>query len=74
MNYDYSKLIGTIYEKFGSQKAFAESIGMSGSNLSSKLSGKVAFTQRDIENIINRLNLDADDIAQIFFKTKNSKC
>lgn len=70
--YDYSKLLGRIIEKFGSQKAFAEACGFSENTISQKLSGKMAITTKDIENWIlpELLDIPSSEIPEYFFKYK----
>lgn len=46
--FDYSKLLGRITEKFGSQRAFAEAYGVSENTMSKKLNQKMAITTDDI--------------------------
>lgn len=43
MAYDYSKLLGRITEKFGTQARFSGAMGMSERSLSLKLNSKVPF-------------------------------
>lgn len=45
MAYDYSKLLGRITEKFGTQARFSGAMGMSERSLSLKLNSKVPFKQ-----------------------------
>lgn len=48
MKFNYSKLLGKIIEKFGSQRAFADAIGRTENTVSRKLNGKMAITTDDI--------------------------
>ena len=48
MAYDYSKLLGRITEKFGTQARFSGAMGMSERSLSLKLNSKVPFKQPEI--------------------------
>lgn len=70
MSHDYSKLRGMIYEKFGTAKKFADTVGINPSNLSGKLSGKIPFTQNDIDKIIKALNLESSEVGDFFYKLK----
>ena len=45
MAYNYSKLLGKITEKFGTQGNFAKSMNISERSLSLKLTNKVPFKQ-----------------------------
>lgn len=67
MPYDYSKLKGRIVEKYGTQAALAKEIGWSERTLSLKLTGKIAFSQSDIEEMVKALNLNRKDIQPYFF-------
>lgn len=49
------------------QEDLAAAIGMSGSALSARLNGVTPFTQPEIEKIILRYKLTAEDIQRIFF-------
>jgi hypothetical protein len=48
IKFNYSKLKGRIIEKCGSQKAFAELLGITEGTLTSKLLGYTYFTQDEI--------------------------
>ena len=50
MSYDYSRLLGRITEKFGSQRAFAKAVGMSENSISRKLTGKETITVGNMED------------------------
>lgn len=67
MPYNYSKLKGRIVEKYGTQMALAKEIGWSERTLSLKLTGKVPFTQNDIEDMVRVLGLCRKDIQTYFF-------
>ena len=67
MAYNYSKLLGRIVEKFGSQGRFASAAGMSERTLSLKLNNHRPFTQPEITNVGKLLEIDESDIAVYFF-------
>ncbi|MBR5584466.1 MAG: DUF739 family protein [Anaerotignum sp.] len=67
MPYDYSKLRGKITEKYGTQMALAKKIGWSERTLSLKLNGKIAFSQKDIEDLVEVLGIERQDIQKYFF-------
>ena len=69
MEFNHSKLLGRITEKFGSQSAFARHIHWQDSKLSNKLNNKVHFTDADIYFICQPQNLDIceADIPAYFF-------
>lgn len=65
--FDYRKLRGKILEKCGSDKAFAEAIGLSPQSISSKFNNKTYFTQEQIMNAVTVLDLNKKDIPEYFF-------
>ncbi|MBD5543758.1 MAG: DUF739 family protein [Lachnospiraceae bacterium] len=67
MQYAYKKLKGRIKEVFGTQAAFAESVGLSKNSVSKKLTGKTEFTQSDIEKWAKLLNIERKDFGEFFF-------
>ena len=67
MPYNYSKLKGRIVEKYGTQAALAKKLGWSERTLSLKLTGKIAFSQSDIEDMVRALELGRNDIQSYFF-------
>ncbi|MBR2943357.1 MAG: DUF739 family protein [Clostridia bacterium] len=70
MAYEYSKLLGRITEKFGTQGRFAEAVGMSERSLSLKLNSKVPFKQPEITKACSLLEIDDADIPAYFFTLK----
>lgn len=72
MEFDYSKLIGRIIEKFGSRRNFARAYGRSENAISKKLSGKMAITTDDIVKMSSAefLDIEAENIPEYFFKEK----
>lgn len=67
MPYDYSKLLGRIVEKFGTQSKFANAMGLSERTISLKLNGRIGWKQTEIAKACSVLQLDKDDIATYFF-------
>ena len=65
--FDYSKLSGRIKEKYGSQKAFADALGISETTLSNKMTGIYYFTQQEIEKSITLLGLERGTVTEYFF-------
>lgn len=63
----YAKLRGKIRAVFGTQEAFADSMGMSPTTLSSKLNGKTDWTRQEIEDACRRLGIPPVAIADYFF-------
>jgi len=70
MAYDYSKLLGRITEKFGTQANFSKALGLSERSLSLKLNGKTGFKQADIVKACDLLEVPSDDIPEYFFTLK----
>lgn len=70
MAYDYSKLLGRITEKYGSQANFAGAMGLSERSLSLKLNGKVGWKQAEIAKACTLLDLTGADIPEYFFTLK----
>lgn len=67
MAYDYSKLLGRITEKFGTQARFSGAMGMSERSLSLKLNSKVPFKQPEISKACSLLEIGDSDIPAYFF-------
>lgn len=73
MSNDYSKLLGRITEKFGTQAEFANSMGVSERSISLKLNNKVSWKDSEISKAVDILGLDPKDIPSYFFKYKVHK-
>lgn len=67
MPYNYSKLLGLITEKFGTQLKFAEAVGLSERSVSLKLNSKTGWKQSEIERACALLGLTTKDISAYFF-------
>lgn len=67
MAYDYSKLLGRIVEKYGTQGNFARAMGMSERSLSLKVTNKVPFKQPEITKASSLLGINDADIPSYFF-------
>lgn len=72
MTFRYNKLRGRIVEVHGSQKKFADTIGISESTVASKLSGRLKFSQDEVLIWANALNIPKEDIGLYFFDTEPS--
>ena len=70
MAYDYSKLLGRITEKFGTQARFSGAMGMSERSLSLKLNSKVPFKQPEISKACSLLRLAIPTFLLIFLPLK----
>ncbi len=64
---DFSKLIGRIYEKFGTRTAFCDAIGKNPDWLSRRLNGIIEFDADDMVLIIGPLEIDPQEIHAYFF-------
>jgi transcriptional regulator with XRE-family HTH domain len=65
--YTYSKLRGKITEKFGTQQALAEELGISVVSVSKKLNGATGFSQEDIEAWAKVLDIKRCEYPAYFF-------
>lgn len=63
----YWKLRGAIREKFGTQNAFAEAMGLSKCVLSRKLLGKREWLLAEVQAACRLLEIPADRIGEYFF-------
>ena len=67
MQFDHSKLLGRIIEKFGSQKALCAHIGWTESKLSARLNNLVQFDAEEMYMLAEVLDIPADEIHAYFF-------
>lgn len=67
MPYTYCKLRGRIYEKFGTITAFSNALNTTKQAVSRKLRGGVSFTQKDIMEWSELLEIDKQDYGLYFF-------
>lgn len=72
-DYDYSKLRGLIREKIGTEYEYAKKINRSVGYVSQVLNGNNQFSQKDIENSVNVLDIADSDIGTYFFTIKVHK-
>lgn len=72
VEFDYSKLRGLIVEKFGTNSALAEKIGLDKAKLSQKLNSVYPFSQTEIYNICLALGIDGKEknCQEYFFSRK----
>lgn len=68
MAFDFSKLLGKITEKYGTQYNFARAMGLSEHSLSVKLNNKVPWKTTEIVKAMELLNIDSSDVSAYFFK------
>lgn len=73
MCFDYNKLRGKIREVFGTQDKFAEALGLGRVSLSQRLNNHLEFTQQEINQACDLLNINKNELANYFFNTKVQK-
>lgn len=73
MEFDYSKLLGRIKEKFGTQDNLAAKTTMSVTSLNYKLNNKIEWKQKEIIEIALLLDIQITEIPDYFFKEKVEK-
>lgn len=67
MPYNYSKLLGRIVEKVGTQSNFASKMELSERTISLKLNGKIGWKQSEIAKACDVLSIPDTDIPAYFF-------
>lgn len=67
MTFNFSKLRGKIREKFKTESAFAEAMDISSPTLSAKLNSKVCWTDQEIVNACDLLDIPLEFIPVYFF-------
>lgn len=72
MSLKYAKLRGRIVEKFGTQDAFREQIGISKTAMSNKMTGKTGFSQNDIIKWCELLSIDMQNVSEYFFAKESN--
>ena len=70
IEFDYSKLKGSIKERLDTQQNLANALDISETALINKLKNKYAFSQKDIINICKILEIDPSEIHNYFFTVK----
>ena len=73
VSFDYNKLRGKIKEKCGTQEVFAKKIGISRTSLSQKLNNSNEFTQQEINNAAEVLDIPLEQISIYFFTPEVQK-
>lgn len=63
----YNKLRGRIREKYFTQAAFAEAMGIATTTLSAKLNGKTDWSRAEIELACRLLCISGEEIPSYFF-------
>lgn len=65
--YDYSLLRGKMAEKGITQGMLAKILGMSTSAFNMKMNNRTSFSQSQIREIVNVLDIPHDDVYKYFF-------
>lgn len=73
MKRDMRNLKGRIIQKYGSQGNFAKELGRTEQTVTAKLNGRSQFSQDDIVEWCNALDIEAPSIGEYFFGQKLSK-
>ena len=63
----FGRLREKIKTVFGTQKAFADAMGMNVATLNAKLNSKVEWTLKEIEKAYILLDIPAESIQEYFF-------
>ena len=66
-NYNYRKLLGRIREKGITQEELARQMGKNTATISRKLNNLGFFTQAEISDMCNILQISSSDIPTYFF-------
>lgn len=67
MKYEYAELRKRIKEKFKSQRAFSEEINLSLTSISTKLNNHSGFTQENVEQWAQALDIPKEDYGRFFY-------
>lgn len=73
MSFDFSKLLGRITEKFGTQYNFSIALGLSERTISLKLNNKVPWKSSEIKKATEVLDIPQEEIGEFFFNEKVQK-
>lgn len=67
---DFNKLIGRIYEKYGTRAAFCEAIGKTPEWLSRRLNNQTEFDASEMILVIEALEIDPQELHLYFLCPK----
>lgn len=72
VEFDFSRLIGRIVERFGSRRAFCTAAGMSEASLSSRVNNLSPFKDYEIFRFCGSelLDINDDEVVAYFFTEK----
>jgi hypothetical protein len=68
VQYDYSRLLGRVIEKYGSRADFAVALGVTPQTVCNKFTGRTPFTQFDITRWADTLGIQPNEYYDYFFK------
>ncbi len=71
--FDYSILEGKIKQYYDTQEKFAKAIPMGRTSLNQKLQNNLDFTSQNIYRISELLHISAEEIGEVFFKSRSSE-
>lgn len=71
--YDFSRLKGRIKEFYGNQDNFANELEISRQALNFKLNNRIKFSFDELKMMIDKLQIQPEEITDIFFKEKVGK-
>ena len=71
--YEYAKLRGKIKEVFGTEQAFAKSLGICRVSLYKRLRNRLDFTREEMIRACDLLGVDYSDMSIYFFARKVQK-
>lgn len=67
MRQEMLQIKGEIIKKYGSQGEFARHLGKTEQTITAKLNGRSKFSQDDIVEWCNALDIDAASVGEYFF-------
>ena len=67
MDFKYAKLRGRIVEKYGTIDAFGDKLNISKVQLSKKMNGKAGFSQADIIQWCDLLDIELNNVGSYFY-------
>lgn len=67
----YAKLRGRIREKFGTNTAFAQAMGIDPASVSFKLNNRTPWKREDIEKACELLEIPIEEVYIYFFSEKS---
>jgi hypothetical protein len=72
-NYDYSKLLERIHQKFGTVTRFSNAVDCKLSTMSMRLHNHAEWSQKDICKAIELLRISSRDVGAFFYTVNVQK-